>query len=238
MPQGGGSGQPWETGPQAGAAGASGPGGAPGQGGAPGYNSMSGQGPAMGAQQGQQQYGSPPQGGGPGQPAGGPMQGRPISPVNEIETRVTGRRFVQWVIDYVIVGVIASLLGWALNRGTGATHAVLIVVLVVVDLAWAFWYWVYRPYQNNGQTFGMQVMGIRVISRDGGRASMMQLLIRAVLLIIDELIVFLVGFVTIMLSRYRQRIGDHVAKTLVVKASVEPIAAQQQFAGAGQAGSR
>jgi uncharacterized RDD family membrane protein YckC len=237
MPQSGGTDQPWETGPQAGA---SGQGGTPGQGGAPGYDRGPGPGPGLGAQPGQQQYGGPPQGGtpGPGQPYGGAMQGRPISPVNEIETRVTGRRFVQFLIDYVIVGVVASLLGWALSRGTGATHAILIVVLVVVDLAWAFWYWVYRPYSSHGQTFGMQVMGIRVISRDGGPASMMQLLIRAVLLIIDELILFLVGFVTIMLSRYRQRIGDHAAKTLVVKASVEPVPAQQQFAGAGQAGSR
>jgi uncharacterized RDD family membrane protein YckC len=232
MPQGGGSGQPRETGPQA---------GAPGPGGAPGYDSTPGQGPAMGAQPGQQQYGSPPQGGAPGTPGapyGGPMQGRPISPVNEIETRVTGRRFVQFLIDYIIVGVIASLIGWALDRGTGATHAILITLTVVLDLAWAFWYWVYRPYTSHGQTFGMQAMGIRVISRDGGPASMMQLLIRAVLLIIDELIVFLVGFVTIMLSRYRQRVGDHVARTLVVRASVEPIGAQQEFAGAGQAGSR
>jgi uncharacterized RDD family membrane protein YckC len=199
---------------------------------------MSGQGPGMGAQQGQQQYGSPPQGGMPGGPYGEAMQGRPISPVNEIETRVTGRRFIQFLIDHIIVGVIASLLGWALIRGTGTTRAILIAVLVVVDLAWAFWYWVYRPYSAHGQTFGMQAMGIRVISRDGGPASMMQLLIRAVLLIIDELIVFLVGFVTIMLSRYRQRIGDHAAKTLVVKASVEPVAARQELAGAGQAGSR
>jgi uncharacterized RDD family membrane protein YckC len=202
----------------------------------------------MGGPQGQSQYGSPP-GGQPqygGQPpyggepsqqgyGGSPMQGRPISPVNEIETRVTGRRFIQWVIDYVIVGVVAGLLSWALNRGTGGTHAVLIVVLVVIDLAWAFWYWVYRPYQANGQTFGMQVMGIHVISRDGGRASMMQLLIRAVLLIVDELLVFLVGWITIMLSRYRQRIGDHAAKTLVVRANVQATPAQREYAGAGQA---
>jgi uncharacterized RDD family membrane protein YckC len=198
----------------------------------------------MAAQQGQQQYGAPPQGGSPpqggmpGQPYDAAMQGRPISPVNEIETRVTGRRFVQFVIDYIIVGVIAGLVSWALSRGTGVTHAILIAALVVIDLAWGFWYWVYRPYTSNGQTFGMQVMGIRVISRDGGPASMMQLLIRAVLLIIDELIVFLVGFITIMLSRYRQRVGDHAARTLVVRASVEPLPAQQEFAGAGQAGSR
>lgn len=199
--------------------------------------------PQYGTQQyGQPQYGNAPGSGGqyppPGQPGGGPMMGMPISPVNEAETRVTGRRVVQYIIDYIITGAIASLIFWALDRGHGAVNAVLILIAVVIDLAWYFWYWVLRPYQANGQSFGMQLLGLRVISRDGGPASMMQLFIRGILLIIDTLIWGLVGFITIICSRYRQRVGDHAAKTLVVRSSVEPIRAPREFAGAGQAGTR
>jgi uncharacterized RDD family membrane protein YckC len=217
MPQGGGSGQPWEAGQQAGAA----------------------QQQQYGQQYGNQPYGSTGQGGGPGQQYDGPIQGRPVSPVDESETRVTGRRVVQYIVDHIIVAAVWSLVFWALHRGHGAVHAILYAVAAVLALAWAFWYWAYRPYQAGGQTFGMQLMGIRVISKDGGAPSLMQFFIRAILLIVDELpFLFLVGFITVLCSRYRQRVGDHAANTMVVKASVEAMPARQEFAGAGQAGSR
>jgi uncharacterized RDD family membrane protein YckC len=266
-PQAAAAGQQWESAPGQGPPGSDGggqsgpgqPGGAPqggsGQGGTPPpppgqppYGQpqpQPGQQPYGQPQYGTQQYGQPQYGnapGGqyppPGQPGGGPMMGMPISPVNEAETRVTGRRVVQYIIDYIITGAIASLIFWALDRGHGAVNAVLILIAVVIDLAWYFWYWVLRPYQANGQSFGMQLLGLRVISRDGGPASMMQLFIRGILLIIDTLIWGLVGFITIICSRYRQRVGDHAAKTLVVRSSVEPIRAPREFAGAGQAGTR
>ena len=194
-------------------------------------------------QYGQQQYGQQQYGGGPGyappgQPGGGPMMGMPISPVNELETRVTGRRVVQYIIDYIITAAIAALVMWVLDRGSGAVNVVLLLVGVAINLAWYFWYWVLRPYQANGQSFGMQLLGLRVISKDGGPASMMQLFIRGILLIVDTLIWGLVGFITIVASRYRQRVGDHAARTLVVRASIVPMPADREFAGAGQAGTR
>jgi uncharacterized RDD family membrane protein YckC len=67
---------------------------------------------------------------------------------------------------------------------------------------------------------------------------MLQLFIRGVLLIIDTLFWGLVGLITILCSRYRQRVGDHAAKTLVVRARTQAMPAPRQYAGAGQAGSR
>lgn len=152
----------------------------------------------------------------PGRPWGGP--GQPPSPVSELATRVTGRRVIQYIIDYLITGIVASVILWALDRGHGAGNAGLLVIGAIVDAAWYFWYWVYRPYRAGGQSFGMQLLGLRVISKDGGRASMMQLLIRAVLLIVDTFLWGLVGLITIVSSRYRQRVGDHAARTLVIGA--------------------
>jgi uncharacterized RDD family membrane protein YckC len=73
-----------------------------------------------------------------------------------------------------------------------------------------------RPRSNGGQTFGMQLIGLRVVSKDGGQARTSQLFIRGILLIVDTLFFGLVGFLTIVCSRYRQRVGDHAAGTLVV----------------------
>jgi uncharacterized RDD family membrane protein YckC len=187
-------------------------------------------------QQGTPQYGTPQYAYGGG-PAGG-SQATPMSPVNILDTHVTGRRIVQYIIDYAITGIIGGLIMWALDRGTGAVNVILILVATAIDLAWYFWYWVLRPHQHDGQSFGMQLLHLRIISKDGGPASIVQLLIRGVLLIVDTLIWGLVGFITIICSRYRQRVGDHAAKTLVVRAAVEPRPVQHQFAGAGQAGSR
>jgi uncharacterized RDD family membrane protein YckC len=244
MPQGGESGQPRETGQQTDTPGQQWQ--APGQSGVPGQSGTAGQGGIpnqagppgqqwMNEPQGQYQYGAPPQGGMPGG-QGGPMAGRPISPVNEIETRVTGRRIVQYIIDAIIYGIVASLISWALARGTGAVHAVLVLVAVVVVVAWYVLYWAAIPARRDGQTLGMSVMGIRVISASGGPASFGQLVGRSILLVLFSPLSLLVGIIVMMCSRYRQRTGDHMAHTMVVRAGVQPMPAQQQYAGAGQAG--
>lgn len=156
--------------------------------------------------------------------------------MSELDTRVTGRRVVQYIIDYVITAVVASVIVWVLDRGHGAGHAILLLAGAVVDAAWYFWYWVHRPYRANGQSFGMQLLGLRIISKDGGRASILQLLIRGVLLIVDTFLWGLVGLITIVSSRYRQRVGDHAARTLVVRAQLQPQPAAREYAGAGQSG--
>ena len=223
-------GQPWESGQQ------TGPQGQQWQEGASGQSGASGQYGAPGEYGGSGQYGLPDQAGRGA--VARPAQGSAVSPVNETETRVTGRRVVQYIIDYVITGAVASFLIWVFDRSTGAANAVLLVVGALLSLAWYFWYWVYRPYHANGQTFGMQLLSLRIISKDGSRATMAQLLIRGILLIVDTLVWGLVGLITILLSRYRQRVGDHAAKTLVVRAEVQPVPARREYAGAGQAGYR
>jgi uncharacterized RDD family membrane protein YckC len=186
----------------------------------------------------QQYQGAPPQyqQGGPGQYPGGPGQyqggaqpaGYPgavaaggmmagaMIPISEHATRVTGRRIVQYVIDYVIAGIIPGLAYWLFDRGTGGLHGLGWLIATVISLAVYFWYWVVRPYGHDGQTFGMQLFGLKVLSKDGQQASMMQLFIRGILLIVDTLVFGLVGLITMLFSRYRQRVGDHAAKTVVV----------------------
>jgi len=247
MPQGGESGQSRETGQQTGPPGQQWQSGTPGQSAGPGQSGTAGQGGIPnqadptgqswpGAPQGQYQYGMPPQGGTPGQQWGSPMGGQPISPVNEIETRVTGRRIVQYIIDAIIYGIVASLISWALARGTGAVHAILVLVAVVVVVAWYLLYWAAIPARRNGQTLGMSVMGIRVININGGPASFVQLAVRSILLVLFSPLSLLVGIIVMMCSRYRQRTGDHMARTMVVRAQVQPMPAQQEYVGAQRAG--
>ena len=132
---------------------------------------------------------------------------------------MTPRRVIQYIIDDILVGIVPGIVWWLIgDRGSGLMHAIGWLIAVVVALLIMIWYWVLRPYGHGGQTFGMQWLGLRIISKDGDRANKTQLVIRWILLIIDTLFIGLVGLITILCSHYRQRVGDHAAKTLVVRA--------------------
>jgi uncharacterized RDD family membrane protein YckC len=176
------------------------------------------QGAAPGSQGGASQ-GHASQGGGPGEQWGSLPQVGAASPVPRRETKVTPRRVIQYIIDDILVGIVPGLVWWLVgDRGHGVWHAIGWLIAVVVAVLIMIWYWVLRPYGHRGQTFGMQWLGLRIISKDGDRANKMQLVIRWILLIIDTLFIGLVGLITILCSHYRQRVGDHAAKTLVVRA--------------------
>lgn len=185
--------------------------------GQPGTQQSAGPGQAGYGQPGYQQSGYPQpqpgyqQGGYP--PAGGPPPGwnSGYAPVSEADTRITGRRVVQYIIDSILVSIIPALAFWLLPNGAG-----FVLLATLISIAIYYLYWVARPYSHNGQTFGMQLLQIRVISKHGGQASLAQLLIRGILLIVDALVYGLVGWITMLCSRYRQRIGDHAAGTLVI----------------------
>jgi uncharacterized RDD family membrane protein YckC len=164
--------------------------------------------------------GSPYGGGYPDDPYGAYGAGQPggSSPVNRAETQVVGRRVVQYIIDYILVGIIPGLAYWLLDRGSGFLHGFGWALATLIALVVYLWYWVLRPNSHQGQTFGMQLLGVRVISKGGGPASMLQYFVRGVMLIIDTLFFGLVGLITMIASRYHQRVGDHLARTLVVGA--------------------
>jgi len=70
----------------------------------------------------------------------------------------------------------------------------------------------------NGQCIGKRLMKIKVISLDGGQASMGQYFIRWVFRLIDfTLTGQLAGLICVAVSDRKQRIGDMVAGTTVIK---------------------
>jgi uncharacterized RDD family membrane protein YckC len=158
--------------------------------------------------------------------------------VHRDETRVTGRRIVQYLIDSFLVQLIPSLVSIPFDRsGSTVVHIVGGIVAFCLFVLIGLWYWVIRPHLHAGQTFGMQLLGLRVISKEGGPANLAQLFIRWVCLIFDAIpytwpFTGLVGYITILLSRDRQRIGDHLARTLVISTG-SAVRGRPQFAGTG-----
>jgi uncharacterized RDD family membrane protein YckC len=116
------------------------------------------------------------------------------------------------------------------------------IIAFVVFVFIGFMYWVMFTHRQNGQTLGMKLLRLRVISKGGGPANIAQLSIRWVCLIVDAIpytwpFTGLVGFVVILFSRDRQRIGDHLARTLVIDTrtprGLQYAGAGTQYAGAG-----
>jgi uncharacterized RDD family membrane protein YckC len=71
---------------------------------------------------------------------------------------------------------------------------------------------------SKGQTIGKMITKIKVVAEDGKPIDMNRSLVRNLLRIIDGLFVYLVGAILVWRSDKKQRLGDKVAKTVVVKA--------------------
>ena len=69
-----------------------------------------------------------------------------------------------------------------------------------------------------GQTVGKMLMGIQVIREGTGQTpGIGAAVIRTLLRFIDGILVYLVGFVIVLISGKNQRLGDMAAGTLVIR---------------------
>ncbi|MFE5188544.1 RDD family protein [Streptomyces sp. NPDC056628] len=131
------------------------------------------------------------------------------------DTEVVGRRVVQYVLDVLISALIVLpltlLVGIGANSDSGTT-AWAVLAGLLCGLLTLFWYWVLRPV-GTGQTWGMRLLGLRVVRADRSPLTTRDAVARLLLLVVDGL----VGLIAMRLSARRQRLGDVVAGTLVVR---------------------
>ena len=135
----------------------------------------------------------------------------------DYELGSVGDRLVAGIIDTAIIAGYIVILGIMLSlAGASSTHngawAILLAYFPVV------FYSLYSELLFNGQTVGKKVMGIKVISLDGDRPTLGQYLIRWLFRIIDIwLMSFVLAIILVAATDRRQRLGDMVAGTVVVK---------------------
>ena len=96
----------------------------------------------------------------------------------------------------------------------GAMALLVVVSLVVHWLLFAWW-----PAKHGGQTIAMRWFKLRIITEDGGQPTLGALTVRWLLLFVDGFFGGLVGLIVMLNSARHQRLGDSVAKTLVVRAA-------------------
>jgi len=126
------------------------------------------------------------------------------------------KRYLAAAIDTCLAFVVAAMLGSRLViAGRVVAGAVFLAVFVGYFVA---------TEGPLGTTLGKWLFGLRVLNADGGRCSFSQALIRNVMRLVDAnpvLLGALPGAVFIMTTRRRQRLGDLLARTLVVTRTAE-----------------
>jgi uncharacterized RDD family membrane protein YckC len=127
------------------------------------------------------------------------------------------RRFLALMVDYLIIGIIADIVGMAYRFGMGSSS-------YTMSFQAAFWVstLLFLAYftvlvADSGQTFGKKLLGVRVVRTDGLPVSYGRALGRTVGYYISSLL-FGLGFLWALWDGSNQTWHDKLADTLVVRA--------------------
>lgn len=142
-------------------------------------------------------------------------------------------RFVAILIDVIILAIITGIITAPFNTPSSIsvtnTTGVPMVSVSPNPLAWVgglvsalvnFLYFVLLQGAY-GQTVGKMLVKIKVVREDGSKISYVDAVVRTILALIDLIpyfIPYLLGAILIWTSDTKQRLGDRVAHTVVVKA--------------------
>ncbi len=139
---------------------------------------------------------------------------------------VIGRRIGAAIIDFGIVIVLLLLVGalFGDDAGADATPSERLGPLdSLLFLGLTFLYF-WGTEATSGQTLGKRVLGLKVVSADGGPPSGRAILVRNIVRFVDALPLFYIaGAISVFATgERRQRLGDLAAKTRVVAIDAEP----------------
>ena len=128
-------------------------------------------------------------------------------------------RFLAWVVDLCCIAAVMEFLR-RIGDGLGIVSADLAAALgVLVFFVISIGYGIVCEWRWRGQTVGKRLLHLRVMDRQGLRLQPSQIVTRNLLRFVDGLPVFyLVGGLTCLANRRRQRLGDIAGNTVVVHA--------------------
>lgn len=129
-------------------------------------------------------------------------------------------RLVAFIVDQTVATALFSFATAALSfvvalvTGDHVTFSYPGWLLAISYLIWLFLYYSY-PWATSGKTFGMALLGLRVVRRDGADASVRNAVLRTLALPLSFLLLGL-GFVGIITNREHRALHDRIANTAVV----------------------
>jgi uncharacterized RDD family membrane protein YckC len=118
-------------------------------------------------------------------------------------------RFLALLIDGIIVLVVGVLLAFILRNAPGLSGGLIGLLAIAYYIVMV---------ATQGATVGKMALGLRVVKTDGSPISWSESVIRNLLRIIDALpFAYIVGAILIWTSPLKQRLGDRVANTVVIR---------------------
>jgi uncharacterized RDD family membrane protein YckC len=142
----------------------------------------------------------------------------------EFDLANVGERLLAWLIDlgifilyFLFILIIINFFSILVSNHSGKNQWSAISLIILIFSPFVFYNLACEIWLN-GQTVGKKIMKIKVISLNGNQASLGQYLIRWLFRLVDIYIISgLPGFVSILVSDQKQRIGDLVAGTAVIQ---------------------
>jgi uncharacterized RDD family membrane protein YckC len=100
----------------------------------------------------------------------------------------------------------------------GGLEGLLVAAFVLVQYSVELGYFIFWEMVTNGRSPGKVVVGLRVVRRNGLPIGFRSSVVRNVMRIVDMLPVdYVVGLVSMVVSASGERVGDHVAGTIVIR---------------------
>lgn len=143
---------------------------------------------------------------------------KPVNTVPQEALVGVGWRFAATIVDGIILFIIAYVMAIL----TGQTNQSGFNLQGTSALIWfliGIGYYIIMEAML-AATVGKMACGLRVVKDDGSAMDWNSSVVRNILRIIDGLFVYLVGAILVWNSPLRQRLGDRVAHTVVVKKSL------------------
>lgn len=126
-----------------------------------------------------------------------------------------GWRALATVIDTILLAVVAYGMAWLSGTTTKAgfeLHGGPFFLLILIILTY---YIVLEGLL--GATIGKLILGLRVVKLDGSAIDWRASVVRNLLRLVDGIIFYLLGAILIWASPQRQRLGDRLAGTTVIR---------------------
>ena len=125
-------------------------------------------------------------------------------------------RALAYFTDLLIRAVIYLAAAFVFGMIGGAGTGLLLILVFVLEWFYPVWFEVMR----NGQTPGKKAFGMAVVHEDGTPVDIQASLVRNLLRTVDLFpLLYLTGFITMLLDSRFRRLGDLAAGTLVVYAA-------------------
>ncbi|WP_167341616.1 RDD family protein [Nonlabens sp. SY33080] len=128
-----------------------------------------------------------------------------------------GKRILAFIIDALVLFAYIIILTFTVYRAISVLDGDNDIGAYELSMIPIFIYSVIMHIIFNGRTVGKFIMGIKVVKEDGSPARWSDFIVRWIVRLVDLwLFMFTVGTVSILLTDKQQRLGDMMAKTIVI----------------------